>query len=101
MRFEVLFPVQNRHVRFLLGQYLARKRVEQGLSPEEVAFRTGLSPRIYKTIEGGRKNLDADVFSAIQDVLPLEEADLRELRRIASIRYVNDLSNAIGFNYPI
>ncbi|WP_413287991.1 helix-turn-helix domain-containing protein [Bdellovibrio sp. HCB337] len=101
MRLDMFFPNQNRHVRFLMGLYLNRKRNEQGLSLQEVASQVGLTPQSYKRIESGGKKIDDTLFEKIQSLIAIEPEDLNEIRRIAAIRFVNDLSKAFASNYPL
>lgn len=101
MRLDMFFPNQNRHVRFLMGLYLSRKRKEQGVSLQEISALVNLTPQSYKRIESGTKKLDETLFSKIQSLLTLDPDDLNEIRRIAAIRFVNDLSKAFrpDFHY--
>lgn len=96
MKLEMFFPNQNRHVRFLMGLYLNRKRNEQGLSLQEISSQVGLTPQAYKRIESGTKKIDETLFEKIQSLLILEPDDLNEIRKIAAIRFVNDLSQAFA-----
>lgn len=100
MNIEQLFPDQNRHVRFLLGLYITRKRKEQDLSVPAIAARLGITAPIYKRIESGRMKLNDSLFEKMRLLLSLEQEDLIEINRIAAIRYINDLSKILTFNYP-
>lgn len=100
MQIDVIFPNQNRHVRCLLGLYINRKRNELGFSAKDVATQIELSPYAYRNIEIGRMKIKADHFKKIQSLLSLEENDLFEIRKIARVKYVNDVSKALLENYP-
>lgn len=97
---EIFFPNQNRHVRFLLGLYISRKRNELGFSVQDMASRVEMTPQIYKRIEGGRMKITSDCFEKIQSLLFLESHELDEIRKISGVRYINDLSKTLISNYP-
>lgn len=100
MKIDDFFPDQNRHVRFLLGLYFNRKRRELGLSIQDLAPRMELSSQSYKRIEAGRTKINPTVFDKIQSVLPIEVDDLNEIRKIAGVTYINNLSKVLVPNYP-
>jgi len=101
MQIDVFFPEQNRHIRFLLGLYISRKRVEMGYTVENVAEQLAVSVHSYKRIESGRGKVNATVFNKLQNLLAFEASDLNEIRKIASVNFINDLSKAMVSNYPI
>lgn len=101
MKVDVFLSNQNRHVRFLLGLYISRKRNELGLSIQDIASHINLSPQTYKRIEAGSKKVNATVFEKMHSLLSFNQEDLMEIRRIATISYVNDLSKALTANYPL
>lgn len=101
MKFENFFPNQNRQVRFLLGLYISRKRRESGASINEVATKAEITPQSVKRIEAGRMKITPVIFEKIQLQLSLEADDLNEIRRIASVSYINDLSKVLVPNYPV
>lgn len=101
MKLEGFFPQQNRHVRFLLGLYISRKRRESGASVEDLATKTELTPQSVKRIEAGRMKVTPRIFGKLQPVLGLEPEDLNEIRRIAGVSYINDLSKVLVPNFPI
>jgi transcriptional regulator with XRE-family HTH domain len=95
-----MFSDQKRHLRFLLGLYISRKRLELGYSIYEVAFQLQLTSLFYKRIESGRAKMKTDIFYKIQALLFLDADDLHDIRRISRIAYVNDLAKALSANYP-
>lgn len=100
MQIDALFPNQNRHVRFLLGLYLSRKRNELGFSLQDVAAKVELTPQSYKRIEAGRMKIKPALFEKIQMLLCLEFEELLEIRKVASVQHINDLSRELIPNYP-
>lgn len=101
MKFESFFPNQNRHVRFLLGLYISRKRRESGASLTELANKAELTPQSMKRIEAGRMKVTPRIFGKLQVALGFESEDLNEIRRIAGVAYINDLSKVLVPNFPI
>ncbi len=101
MHIDIVFPNQNRHVRYLLGLYISRKRNELGFSAKDIAAQIELSLQSYRRIETGRVKINTELFEKIQSLLPLELDDLNEIRKIASVKYINDLSKALIQNYPV
>ncbi|MBS1970525.1 MAG: helix-turn-helix transcriptional regulator [Bdellovibrionales bacterium] len=101
MKFETFFPNQNRHVRFLLGLYISRKRRESGASLTELANKADLTPQSIKRIEAGRMNVTPRIFGNLQVALGFEAEDLNEIRRIAGVAYINDLSKVLVPNFPV
>lgn len=101
MKIDTFFPDQNRHVRFLLGLYISRKRQETGASVADFAGKISVTPQSFKRIEAGRMKITPTLFEKILVHLPLEADDLNEIRRIASVSYINDLSKVLVPNYPV
>ena len=101
MTMDMLFPDQNRHVRFLMGLYISKKRNEKGFSVGDVANLLDLAPQSYKKIETGRMKINSDIFDKMQNLLSLDLEELDEIRQIACVRYINDLSKALVSNYPV
>jgi len=101
MKIEAFFQNQNRHVRFLIGLYISRKRLERGFSVQETASQLGLTPQAYKRIEGGRSKLKSEYFDKIQSLLKLEIDELYEIRQISCVAFINELSKNLGTNYPV
>lgn len=101
MKIETFFPDQNRHVRFLLGLYISRKRQECGASVADLAEKISVTTQSFKRIEAGRMKITPGLFEKIQSHLALEADDLNEIRRIASVSYINDLSKVLVPNYPV
>lgn len=100
MKIDSFFPDQNRHVRFLLGLYISRKRQESGGSVADLAGKIEVTPQSFKRIEAGRMKITPSLFEKIQTHLSLEAEDLDEIRRIASVSFINDLSKVLVPNYP-
>ncbi|HEY8269966.1 MAG TPA: helix-turn-helix transcriptional regulator [Pseudobdellovibrionaceae bacterium] len=100
MQIDVIFPNQNRHVRHLLGLYINRKRNELGFSAKEIASQVNLSPHAYRRIEVGKVKINSSLFEKIHSLLFLEIEDLAEIHKIASVKYINDVSKALLENYP-
>jgi transcriptional regulator with XRE-family HTH domain len=100
MDIESFFPDQNRHVRFLLGLYITRKRKEAGITIAEVATKADVSPQSIKRIEAGRMKISFGLFKKIQPLINLEPDDLNEIRRIAGVAFINDLSKFLVPDFP-
>lgn len=92
--------MQTRHVRFLLGLYLKRKRSELSFSEDIVASHLDLTTRSYRKMEAGQSKISEDQFRLLQDLLNFEPEDLIEIRKIVGVQYINDLSAALSENYP-
>lgn len=101
MEIDNFFPIQDQHVRNLLGLYLRRKREEMGLTLTEVATQANLTTATYRRIEGGRMKIEPSAFNKIQSLLELDPVDLGDIRKIAAINYVNHASKTLAMNYPL
>ena len=101
MKAEVFYPNQNRHIRFFMGLYIRRKRLESDLTVQDAATQLGLTPQAYRNIEGGRAKMKAEIFSKTLTLFQVDPSDLQEIYKISSVAYVNDLSKALGANYPL
>jgi ribosome-binding protein aMBF1 (putative translation factor) len=101
MKIESFFDNQNRHVRFLLGLYISRKRRESGASIEDFAIKADLTPQSVKRIEAGRMKVTPRIFGKIQSTLGFDPEDLNEIRRIAAVAYINDLSKVLVPDFPV
>lgn len=91
---------QNRHLRFLLGCYIRRKRIELEISIPEMVSVLNISAQTYKAIEAGRVKISEPLFKDVHSALGFKSDDLIEIRKIADVRYVNDVSKALVSNYP-
>ncbi|MGZ3691863.1 MAG: helix-turn-helix transcriptional regulator [Pseudobdellovibrionaceae bacterium] len=100
MKIDAIFQNQNRHVRYLLGLYISRKRNELGFTAKDVASRIDLSHQTYRMIEVGQVKINPPLFKKIQSLLALQLSDILEIRKIANIKYINDVSKALLENYP-
>ena len=100
MQLELLFPHQNRYVRFLLGMYLKRKRTEQSYSEEFVANYLAIKEASYRKLESGQMNFSDEQFTRLQNLLSFEADDLIEIRKIVSVQYINSLSAEMSENFP-
>ena len=100
MNIDILFTDQDRHVRFLLGLYIKRKRNERGMSISELASRVYVTQESLKRIESGKKNLSPGDLAKFQDQLNFEYGDLIEIHKIAKVAYVNDISKVMVPDYP-
>ena len=100
MQLELLFPNQNRYVRFLLGMYLKRKRTEMSFTEEFIANYLGLKEGSYKKLESGHMNFSNQQFTRLQDILNFEADDLIEIRKIVDVQYINSLSAEMSENFP-
>jgi len=100
MKLENIFPDQHRHVRFLIGLYINRKRREMGMSVADVASKTNTTPKSFKMIEAGRAKLTSAFFEELHSLLGFSDEELHEIRKIASVTYINDLSKVLVPNYP-
>lgn len=101
MKIDHFFPDQHRHVRFLLGLYINRKRRELGISTSELASQTSLTPDSIKRIEAGRKKISSEDFDKIHSSLRLEADELNEIRKIAGVSLINHFSKVLVPNYPV
>lgn len=101
MNIERFFPDQNRHVRFLLGLYISRKRLESGASIADLAQKIEVTPQAFKRIEAGRMKITPGLFDKIQAHVSIDPEDLNEIRKIAGVSFINDLSKVLVPNYPV
>ncbi|MNK15808.1 hypothetical protein D3C87_339590 [compost metagenome] len=100
MDIDMLFPDQNRHVRHLLGLYIKRKRNDLGVSIQDTASNMSLDSQAYRRIEAGRSKITPEQFQHMHHLLALEPNELIEIRKIAGVKYINDLSRVLSPNYP-
>lgn len=100
MKTEITFPDQNRYIRYLLGCYIRRKRSEFGYSIPEIASQVELSTQNFKRIEAGRMKISPEVFEKMQTLLSFDAEDLANIRKIACVKYINDISKALVPHFP-
>ncbi len=100
MRIETLFPEQNAHVRFILGQHLKQKRLLHEMSLDALALALQVDARTYRRIESGQTNISEEQFSQLQQLLQLDSQELLEIGRIAAVSRVNAYAKALDEGYP-
>lgn len=58
---------------------LKQRRIEKGLTQQQVADQLGISLRYYQNIEAGERTGDVAVWDALEDITGVHQRKLREI----------------------
>lgn len=62
-----------------MRENLKRRRIEKGLTQQQVADRLGISLRYYKQIEYGERLGSVDIWDLLEDMFSVHQRTLREI----------------------
>ncbi len=64
-----------------MRENLKRRRIEKGLTQQQVADQLGISLRYYKQIEYGERLGSVDIWDMLEDMFSVHQRTLREISK--------------------